>query len=91
MKVICKEFPATPGIRSFRSWTKGTEKIDIELPNYAMTAHQQAETAKNLDALVEAEFDKLVVELAAGQGDIVSLTLKEAARQAEKVSTALIR
>ena len=87
LKVICKEFPATPGIRSFRSWTKGTEKIDIELPNYAMTAHQQTETAKNLDALVEAEFDKLVVELAAGQGDIVSLTLKEAARQAEKVST----
>lgn len=51
-----------------------------------MTAHQCSEAAKNLDSLVETEYEKLVGELATGQDDIVSLTLTEAVRQADKVS-----
>ena len=84
--MVCKEFPATPGIRSVKSWTKGTEKIDIDLPNVAMTSRQYSDTARNLDTLVETEYEKLANELAIGQDDIVSGTLKEAMRQAEKVS-----
>ena len=51
-----------------------------------MTPHQCSEAAKNLDSLVETEYEKLVGELATGQDDIVSLTLTEAVRQADKVS-----
>ena len=52
-----------------------------------MTTRQYTETAKNLDALVEAKYDQLVAEVAADQEDIVCGTLKEAVRQAEKVSS----
>ena len=86
LQVVCREFPPTPGICSVKSWTKGTCKIDIHLPNFAMTTHQCSKTAKDLDVLVEVEYEKLVAELAAGQYDIVSATLAEAVRQADKVS-----
>ena len=91
LKIVCREFPATPGIRSFKSWTKGTDKIDINLPNFAMTRHQCSETAKNLDALVETEYQKLVAELAADPEEIVSRTLAEAVRQANKVSNSSMK
>lgn len=84
--VTCRQFPDTPGIRSVKSWTKGSDKIDIHLPNFAMTYHQCSEAGKRLDELVEAQYNKLVAELAVGQDDIVSMTLAEAIRQAEKVS-----
>ena len=51
-----------------------------------MSKTQCSVTAKNLDMLVEAEYDKLVGELADDQNAIVARTLKEAVRQAEKVS-----
>lgn len=86
LRVRCREFPFTPGIRTSKSWTKGTYKIDIHFPNFAMTRWQYLEAAKSLDALVKAEYDKLVRELAIGQEDIISGTLKEAVRQAERVS-----
>ena len=86
LKLVCREFPETPGIRSVKSWTKGLQKIDIHLPNCVMTTRQYAETSKNMDALVEAEYERLVTELAFNQDDIVSRTLSEAVRQAEKVS-----
>lgn len=87
LRVICREFPPnTLGVCSVKTWTKGTRKIDIRLPNFAMTIRQCAETAKDLDAMVKAEYNKLVAELATGQDDIVSWTLAEAVRQAEKVS-----
>ena len=83
---MCREFQETPGIRSVKSWTKGLRKIDIRLPNCVMTVRQYAETAKNMDALVEAEYERLVTELAVDQDDIISWTLSEAVRQAQKVS-----
>lgn len=86
LKLICREFPETPGIRSVKSWTKGSQKIDIRLPNYVMTSRQYIETSRNMDTLVETEYDRLVTELADDQDDIVSWTLSEAVRQAEKVS-----
>ena len=86
LKLTCREFPETPGVRSVKSWTKGSRKIDIHLPNCVMTTRQYAETAKNMDALVEAEYERLVTELAIDQDDIVSRTLSEAVRQAKKVS-----
>ena len=91
LNIVCREFPATPGIRSFKSWTKGTEKIDINLPNFAMTRHQCSQTAKNLDALVDREYNKLVAELAADPEEIVSRTLTEAIRQAGKVNNLAMR
>lgn len=85
--VRCREFPNTLGIRSVKSWTKGSYKIDIHLPNFAMTRTQCAEAGKNLDELIKAEYNKLLNELAIGEAeDIVSLTLAEAVRQAENVS-----
>lgn len=51
-----------------------------------MTRSQCSVTTKNLDLLVAAEYDKLVGELADDQGAIVAQTLREAVRQAEKVS-----
>ena len=86
LKLICREFPETPGIRSVKSWTKGSRKIDIPLPNCVMTTRQYTEASKNMDALVEAEYERLVDELAIDQDDIVSRTLSEAVRQAKKVS-----
>lgn len=86
LKVTCREFPNTPGIRTTKSWTKGEYKIDIRLPNFAMSKTQCSVTARNLDILVDAEYDKLVGELADDQNAIVARTLKEAVRQAEKVS-----
>ena len=86
LRVICREFPDTPGIRTTKSWTKGACKIDIQLPNFAMSRSQCSVAAKHLDELVETEYDKLVGELADEQDAIVSQTLKEAVRQAEKVS-----
>lgn len=86
LSVVCREFPETPGIRSVKSWTKGTRKIDIHLPNVAMNARQCSETAKKLDELIETEYKKLVTELATDQDEIVFGTLAEAVRQAEKVS-----
>ena len=56
-----------------------------------MTRRQCSETAKNLDELVEKEYIKLVAELATDQDDIVSSTLAEAVRQADKVSNLLRR
>ena len=84
--VKCRPFPVTPVVRSFKSWTKGASKIDIHLPNVAMTVRHRSETARNLDVLVEEEYTKLVDELATGQDDIVSYSLAEAKRQSEKVS-----
>ena len=86
LMLICREFPETPGIRSVKSWTKGSQKIDIHLPNCVMTARQYTDTSKNMDALVEAEYERLVTELAIDQDDIVSRTLSEAVRQAKRVS-----
>ena len=51
-----------------------------------MTKWQYSQAGKSLDALVNAAYDKLVRELAVGQEDIISWTLKEAVRQAETVS-----
>ena len=90
LKVTCSEFLDTAaGIRTTKSWTKGGYKIDIRLPKFAMSRSQCSVTAKNLDLLVAAEYDKLVGELADRQGDIVARTLREAVRQAEKVSNVL--
>ena len=87
LKVTCSEFLDTAaGIRTTKSWTKGAYKIDIHLPKFAMTRSQCSVTTKNLDLLVAAEYDKLVGELADDQGAIVAQTLREAVRQAEKVS-----
>ena len=86
LKLTCRVFLEKPGIRSVKSWMKGTEKIDIPLPNCVMTARQYTETSRNMDALVQAEYKRLVSELAIGQDDIVSQTLSEAVRQSEKVS-----
>ena len=86
LKLICREFPETPEIRCVKSWTKGSQKIDIRLPNYVMTSRQYIETSRNMDALVETEYERLVTELAIGQDDIVTRTLSEAVRQAKKVS-----
>lgn len=85
--VKCREFSPILGVRSFKSWTKGASKIDIHLPNFAMTKAQYSEAGKSLDALVEREYYHLVDELATGQEEgLVSMTLREAVRQAEKVS-----
>lgn len=84
--VVCREFSATSGICSIKSWTKGEYKIDIHLPRYAMTIGQCSKVAKDLDRLIDTEYNKLVAELATDQDGIVSLTLAEAKRQAEKVS-----
>ena len=87
MKVTCSEFLDTAaGIRTTKSWTRGPDKIDIHLPKFAMSRSQCSVTARNLDLLVAAEYDKLVGELADDQNAIVARTLKEAVRQAEKVS-----
>lgn len=86
LSVVCREFPETPGICSVKSWTKGTSKIDIHLPNVAMNARQCSETAKKLDELIETEYKKLVNELAINQDQIVVENLREAVRQSEKVS-----
>lgn len=87
LKVTCSEFLDTAAsIRTTKSWTKGAYKIDIHLPKFAMSKSQCSVTAKNLDLLVTAEYDKLVAELAEDQNAIVAQTLKEAVRQAEKVS-----
>ena len=51
-----------------------------------MTTRQCSETGRILDMLVEAQYHKLVAELATGQDEIVSSTLAEAVRQADKVS-----
>ena len=91
LKIVCREFHATPDIRSSKSWTKGTDKIDIHLPNFAMTHRQRLETAKNLDAMLEREYDKLVDELAADSEEIVSRTLTEAKRQADKVGNSTMK
>ena len=51
-----------------------------------MTKAQYTEAGKSLDVLVEREYDHLVDELAIGQEEgLVSMTLREAVRQAEKV------
>ena len=86
LKLICREFPETPEIRSVKSWIKGSHRIDIRLPNYVMTSRQYIETSRNMDALVETEYERLVKELAIDQDDIVTRTLSEAVRQAKKVS-----
>lgn len=52
-----------------------------------MSDRQYAETAKGLDDLLDAGYEKLVTELAIGQDEIVSWTLEEAVRQAKMVST----
>lgn len=56
-----------------------------------MNARQCSETAKKLDELIETEYKKLVKELATDQDEIVSGTLSEAVRQAEKVSNPPLR
>ena len=56
-----------------------------------MTHRQCLETAKNLNALLEREYDKLVDELAADPEEIVYRTLTEAKRQADKVSNSAMK
>lgn len=87
LKVICRKYSPIPGTRCSKSWTKGTEKIDIHLPTFAIRERQYAETVKCLDDLLDAGYEKLVTELAIGQDEIVSWTLEEAVRQAKTVST----
>ena len=87
LEVVCQEFLHSPEIRTVKSWTKGTLKIDINLPNYAMPPRQYRDTARNLDEMIEVGYRNLVSELAAGQNDIISRTLTEALRQAESVSS----
>lgn len=69
-----------------KSWTKGINKVDIHLPTFAIPASKLKETTQNLQMLVEANSSMLVTELGAEQDEIVSCTLAEAARQANKVS-----
>ena len=60
-------------------------RFDIELPTYAMQDYQIRDAAKQMDLLVDAQYDTLVHELGIGQDEIVMRTLKEAIRQADNV------
>lgn len=86
LKVVCRRYRPTPGACCSKSWTKGTEKIDIHLPTYAMTEYQLRGAAKTMNDLIDAGYKKLVAKLANGQDEIISWTLAEAIRQAETVS-----
>ena len=62
-------------------------RFDIYLPTYAMRDQQIRDAAKQMDVLVDAQYDTLVHELGIGQDEIVVRTLKEAIRQADNVGT----
>ena len=57
----------------------------IDLPTYAMKDHQIRDASKQMDVLVDAQYDTLVHELGIGQDEIVMRTLEEAIRQADNV------
>ena len=85
LKIHCREHTPIPGVRTSKSWTKGSNKIDIDLPTYAMTEFQLREAAKKTDELLDTHYAALVAELGMGQDEIVTGTLLEAVRQADKV------
>lgn len=91
LEVVCQEFPDTPGVRTIKSWTKGTRRVDIHLPKYAIRpdSTEYRDTGRKLDELIEVGYRDLVGEVAAGQNDIISRTLTEALREAECVSSPL--
>ena len=85
LEVVCRGYRPRAGARCSKSWIKGTEKIDIDLPTYAMTTSQCSATDKKLAKFLETAHTKLVEELAVGQHPIIASTLQEAVRQAETV------
>lgn len=86
LKVVCRPYEPLEGECCSKSWIKGSDKVEIPLPTFAIPASKLNETAQNLQNLVDSSFDMLVDELGADQDEIVSCTLAEAARQANKVS-----
>ena len=60
-------------------------RFDIYLPTYAMKDHQIRDASKQMDMLVDAQYDTLVHELGIGQDEIVMRALEEAIRQADNV------
>lgn len=83
LHITCCQHNPLPGVRHNKSWTKGVMRVDIYLPTYAMKDHQIREASKQMDGLVDAQYDTLVHELGIGQDEIVMRTLKEAIRQAD--------
>lgn len=83
--MICRPYEPLEGESCSKSWLKGIDRIDIHLPTFAIPASKLTETAQNLQMLVELNYEMLVNELRVGQDEIVSCTLEEAIRQANKV------
>ena len=85
LQISCCQHVPLPGVRRYKSWTKGVMRFDIYLPTYAMNDHQIRDASKQMDELVDTQYNTLVHELGIGQDEIVMLTLEEAIRQADDV------
>ena len=85
LQITCCQHDPLLGVRHHKSWRKGIERVNIYLPTFAMKDHQIRGAAKQMDALVDAQYETLVHELGVGQDEIVMRTLEEAIRQADNV------
>ncbi|KAK3178399.1 hypothetical protein OEA41_000534 [Lepraria neglecta] len=79
--VICRrytdEFPAQ---YLKKSWLSNGQKVDLPLPQYAISSLQRTKVSDKLDTLLDTNYDMLQDELGFGQDEIVSSSLTEAAR-----------
>ena len=81
LEVLCRRFLPSENDPLSKDWNGGRKKFSIT--PFAIPPKQIAETSKNLDALLDKNYDMLVAELQIGQDDIVCRSLAEASRNAK--------
>lgn len=87
LKVQCQRFQKTAEACTTKSWLGKGGKVDLKLPPYAMPRSQIKALKDQINPLLEAHFGKLLAELKFDQDDVISLTISEASRHFQHVST----
>ena len=76
MEVTCREFQTNNQEALSKSWLSEGKKVSVRLPAYALQSPQKVD----LDAFLDTNFTKLLVELQNEQHSIVSKIIAEASR-----------
>ena len=84
IKITCQEFRPLPGDGTERKWNDGQSVVRI--PSYAIAKNHYSPTRKALETYFNENRDSFLEELDINQDELVKLTLKEARRQANRVS-----
>lgn len=82
MDVVCRRFVDRGDHIMNLKWVTGERMHLLTLPAVAIPTSEMTKFQKNLNEFLDRNYESLMVDLQAGQLDVVSITLEEVARAA---------